>query len=111
MSSHPHLCNSFHISFPPYYGSFHTDLKQIMPICDISDLKVRVEGAAPSLVKHGDHVLSVLGKTVLFAINTAWIYLFVGGNIYFNVCFVVEYDITAGTSFSLETGNFVQART
>ena len=66
---------------------------------------------APSLAKHGHHVVSVLGKIVLFALNTARIYLFHGGIIYFYVCFVVEYHITVGTSFSLETGNFQHAQT
>ena len=48
-------------------------------IRNISDLKVRGEGAAPGL-KHGHHKFLLFGKTGLFAINKAWIKLSFGGD-------------------------------
>ena len=45
----------------------------------------------------------LFGKTVLFAINKAWITLSLGGDTSFNVLFIVEYLFCAGTSFSLDT--------
>ena len=81
-----------------------------MAIRDISDLKVRAEGAAPCL-QHGHHVFSLLGKTGLFAINTAWIKLSFGENTSFYVLFIVEYQFSVCTAFSLDTWKFHHTRT
>ena len=51
-------------------------------------------------------MVSLFRKTVLFAINKAWIKLSLGGDTLFNVLFVVEYQFSVGTSFSLDTGKF-----
>ena len=51
-------------------------------------------------------MFSVFGKSVLFAINKAFINLSNGGHTSFNVLFIVEYQFSVGTSFSLDTGNF-----
>ena len=48
-------------------------------------------------------MLSLLRKTELFAINTAWIKLSLGGNSLFHVLFIVEYQFCLGTSFSMDT--------
>ena len=56
-------------------------------------------------------MFSVFGKSVLFAINKAWINLSNGGHTSFNVLFVVDYQFIVGTSFSLDTGIFYQTRT
>ena len=61
-----------------------------MLIRNISDLKFE-EGAALGLGQHGHHVFSVFGKSVLFAINKAWINLSNCGDTSFNVLFVVEF--------------------
>ena len=58
------------------------------------------------LGQHGHHVVSLFGKTALFAIKKAWIKLSLGGDTSFNVLFVVEYQFSAGTSFSLDTWNY-----
>ena len=47
-------------------------------------------------------MLSQFGKYVVFAIITAWIYLSNGGDTLFCVLFVMEYQFSVGTSFSLE---------
>ena len=62
-------------------------------------------------LQHGHHVVSLFGKTVLFAINTAWIKLSIDGDTSFNVLFIVEYQFSVGTAFSLDTGNFCHTRT
>ena len=62
------------------------------------------------LGQHGHHVVSVFGKSVLFAITKAWINLSNGGDTSFNVLFVVEYHFSVGTSFSLDTGKFCHTR-
>ena len=51
-------------------------------------------------------MVSLYEKTVLFAINKAWIKLSLGGDTSFNVLFIVEYQFSVGTSFSLDTGKF-----
>ena len=56
-------------------------------------------------------MFSVFGKPVLFAINKAWINLSNGGDTSFNVLFIVEYQFSDGTSFSLDTWNFCNTRT
>ena len=56
-------------------------------------------------------MVSLFGKTVLFAINKAWIKLSLGGDTSFNVLFIVEYQFSVGTSFSLDTGKFFHTRT
>ena len=56
-------------------------------------------------------MLLLFGKTVLFAINKAWITLSLGGDTSFNVLFVVEYQFCAGTSFSLDTWKNCHTRT
>ena len=56
-------------------------------------------------------MFSVIGKPLLFAINKAWINLSNGGHTSFNVIFIVEYQFSVGTSFSLDTGNFCHTRT
>ena len=56
-------------------------------------------------------MVSVFRKTVLFAINKAWINLSNGGDTSFNVLFIVEYQFSVGTSFSLDTGKFCHTRT
>ena len=56
-------------------------------------------------------MVSLFGKTVLFAINKAWIKLSIGGDTSFNVLFIVEYQFSVGTAFSLDTGNFCHTRT
>ena len=62
------------------------------------------------LGQHGHHMVSVFRKSVLFAINKAWIKLSIGGDTSFNVLFVVEYQFSVGTSFSLDTGKFCHTR-
>ena len=62
-------------------------------------------------LQHGHHVFSLFGKTVLFAINKAWIKLLFVGDTSFYVFFVVEYQFSAWTAFSLDTWNFHQTRT
>ena len=79
-----------------------------MSIRNISDLKVRGGGVA---LQHGHHVVSLFGKYVLFAINTAWIKLSDAGDTLFNVLFIVEYHFSVRTSFSLDTGKFCHTRT
>ena len=81
-----------------------------MAIRNISLLKVRGEGAALGL-QHGHYVVLLFGKTVLFAINKAWIKLSFGGDTSFYVLFIVEYQFSVGTAFSLDTGNFCHTRT
>ena len=81
-----------------------------MAIRNISDLKVRGEGAVLGL-QHGHHVVLLFGKTLLFAINKAWIKLSFGGDTSFYVLFVVEYQFSVGTAFSLDNGNFCHTRT
>ena len=61
--------------------------------------------------KHGHHVVLLFGKTVLFAINKAWIKLSFGGDTSFNVLFVVEYQFSAGTLFSLDPWKYCHTRT
>ena len=56
-------------------------------------------------------MVSVFRKSVLFAINKAWINLSNGGDTSFNVLFIVEYQFSVGTSFSLDTGKFCHTRT
>ena len=56
-------------------------------------------------------MVSVFGKSVLFAINKAWIKLSNGGDTSFNVLFIVEYQFSVGTSFSLDTGKFCHTQT
>ena len=51
-------------------------------------------------------MVSLFGKTVLFVINKAWIKLSLGGDTSFHVLFIVEYQFSVGTSFSLDTGKF-----
>ena len=63
------------------------------------------------LGQHGHHVVLLFGKTVLFAINKAWIKLSLGGDTSFNVLFIVEYQFSAGTSFSLDTWKYCHTRT
>ena len=55
----------------------------------------------------------LFGKTVLFAINKAWITLSLGGDTdtSFNVLFITEYQFRAGTSFSLDTWKNCHTRT
>ena len=79
---------------------------------NISDLKVpsSKEGAAPCF-EHGNHVLGVFGKNELFAINTAWINLSLGGNSLFHVLFIMEYQFCLGTSFTMDTGKTYFSRT
>ena len=62
------------------------------------------------LGQYGHHMVSVFRKSVLFAINKAWIKLSIGGDTSFNVLFVVEYQFSVGTSFSLDTGKFCHTR-
>ena len=61
--------------------------------------------------EHGNHMLSLLGKTELFAINTAWIKLSLGGNSLFHVLFIMEYLFCLGTSFSMDTWRTYFSRT
>ena len=61
--------------------------------------------------QRGHHVLLLFGKTVLFAINKAWITLSFGGDTSFNVLFIVDYQFSAGTSFSLDTWKNCHTRT
>ena len=56
-------------------------------------------------------MFSLFRKTVLFAINKAWIKLSFGGDTSFNVLFIVEYQFSAGTSFSLDTWKYCHTRT
>ena len=56
-------------------------------------------------------MFSLFGKPVLFAINKAWIKLSFGGDTSFYVLFIVEYQFSAWTAFSLDTWNFYQTRT
>ena len=51
-------------------------------------------------------MLLLFRKTVLFAINKAWIMLSLGGDTSFNILFIVEYQFCAGTSFSLDTWKY-----
>ena len=81
-----------------------------MTIRNISELKVRGKGAALGL-QHGHHVFLLFGKTGLFAINKAWIKLSFGGDTSFYVLFIVEYQFSVGTAFSLDTGNFCHTQT
>ena len=81
-----------------------------MAIRNIPDLKVQGEGAALGL-QHGHHVFLLFGKTGLFAINKAWIKLSFGGDTSFYVLFIVEYQFSVGTAFSLDTGYFCHTRT
>ena len=53
----------------------------------------------------------LLRKTLLFAINKAWIKLSLGGDTLFNVLFIVEYKFHAGTSFSLDTWRICHTQT
>ena len=53
----------------------------------------------------------LFGKPGLFAINKAWIKLSFGGNTSFHVLFIVEYQFSVGTAFSLDTWNFHRTRT
>ena len=55
-------------------------------------------------------MVSLFGKTVLFVINKAWIKLSLGGDTSFHVFFIVEYQFSVGTSFSLDTGKFCHIR-
>ena len=71
----------------------------------ISDLKAR-RGQCLVSSQHGHHVLSQFGKYVFLAIITAWIYLSNDGDTLFCVLFIVEYQFTVGTSFSLDTEIF-----
>ena len=52
--------------------------------------------------EHGSQVLGVFGKTQLFAINTAWIIMSLGGNSLFRVLFSMEYQFRVGTSFAMD---------
>ena len=61
---------------------------------------------AHHLGQHGHHVLSLFGIYVLFAINKAGINLSNGGDTSYNVLFIVEYQFSVRTSFSLDTGKF-----
>ena len=61
--------------------------------------------------QHGHHMLLLFGKTLLFAINKAWIKLSLCGDTSFNVLFIVEYQFCAGTSFSLDTWRNFHTRT
>ena len=81
-----------------------------MTIRNTSDLKVRGEGAAPGL-QHEHHVFLLFGKTGLFAINKAWIKLSFGGDTSFYVLFIVEYQFSVGTAFSLDTWIFCHTGT
>ena len=81
-----------------------------MVIRNISDLMVLGEGAVLGL-QHGHHVFLLFGKTGLFAINKARVKLSFGGDTSFYVLFVVEYQFSVGTAFSLDTGNFCHTRT
>ena len=63
------------------------------------------------LHQHGHHMFSVFRKYVLFAINKTWINLSNGGHTSFHVLFIVEYQFSVETSFSLDTGNFCHTRT
>ena len=63
------------------------------------------------LGQQGHRMFSVFGKSVLFAINKAWINLSNGGDTSFNVPFIVEYQFSVGTSFSLDTGKFCHTQT
>ena len=47
-------------------------------------------------------MLGVFGKTQLFAINTAWINMSLGGNSSFHVLFSMEYQFCLGTSFAMD---------
>ena len=76
-----------------------------MAIRNISDLKVWGEGVALGL-QHGHHMFLLFGKSGLFAINKAWIKLSFGGDTSFNVLFIVEYQFSVGTAFSLDIGKF-----
>ena len=62
-------------------------------------------------LQHGHHMVLLFGKIVLFAINTAWIKLSIDGDTSFNVLFIVEYQFSVGTAFSLDTGNFCHTQT
>ena len=50
-------------------------------------------------------------ETPLFSIDKAWIKLSFGGDTSFNVLFIVEYQFSVGTAFSLDTGNFCHTQT
>ena len=62
-------------------------------------------------LQHGHHVVLLFGKTVLFAINKALIKLSFGGDTSFYVLFIVEYQFSVGTAFSLDTANFCHTQT
>ena len=111
IAMHPHPFNRFFYALFPLSSSFHTDLDQFMSIKNISDLKVRGRRGQYITYQHGHHVLSQFGKYVFFAINKAWIYLSNGGDTLFCVLFIVEYQVSVGTSFSLDTGIFCHTRT
>ena len=91
----------------PFLAHF---IHNLMSIRNISDLKVR-GGGGTGLVQHGHHVDSLFRKTVLSAINKAWINLLFAGDTSFHVLFVVEYQFSVGTAFSLDTRNFYHTRT
>ena len=52
--------------------------------------------------EHGSHVLGDFGKNQLFAINTAWIIMTLGGSSLFCVLFTMEYHFRLGTSFAMD---------
>ena len=51
-------------------------------------------------------MLSQFGNYVFLAINMAWNYMSNGGDTLFCVLFIVDYQISVGTSFSLDNGIF-----
>ena len=51
-------------------------------------------------------MLSQFGKYVFLAINTVWIYMSNSGDTLFCVLFIVEYQVSVETSFSLDNGIF-----
>ena len=56
-------------------------------------------------------MLLLFMKTLLFAINKAWIKLSLDGDTSFNVLFIGEYQFCAGTPFSLDTWRICHTRT
>ena len=110
IAMHPHQFSSFFNALFPLSSSFHTYLDQFMSIKNISDLKAR-RGWHFVSSQHGHYVLSQFRKYVFLALITAWIYLSNGGDTSFCVLFIVEYQFTLGTSFSLDTGIFCHTRT
>ena len=99
---YPHQFNRFFNALFPLSGSFYTYLDQFISIKNISDLNVR-RGWCFVSSQHGHHMLSEFGKYVFLAIIMAWIYLSNGGDTLFWVHFVLEYQVSVGTSFSLDT--------